>query len=464
MKRIHLTILGCGLLLSGCNLYKSYERPAQLNDIQGLYRDTTTVEGSALAEADTTNFGNTPWREVFTDPLLQELIDSALVRNFDLQKAELNIRSAEQAMKISRLAYYPSLSFAPQGGISTFDGSKAAKTYTLPLSATWNLGSWGSLYNNRKLADVTVLQTKVAKQATRTAIISAVANLYYTLQMLDAQLETTQETVLLWQRNVEVMEAMREAGMTNDAAVAQAKANLYELQTSVPALQNSIRQVENSLCLLLAEPSHAIRRNAFDADGFPASMQTGVPVQLLSNRPDVRIAELTLMSKFYNVNIARSAFYPSLNISGTAGWTNSAGSVVVNPAKFFANAAASIVQPLFANGKLRANLKISQNDYEAAVLDFQNAVLAAGQEVSNALSDYQTAVLQQQQREKEVRILADALEKTDYLFQHTNTTTYLEKLTAQQSLLNAKLSLINDKYNKVQAAITLYGALGGGRD
>lgn len=464
MKHQIFTLLGCSLLLAGCNLYKDYERPSAMNELEGLYRDTTTVEGRMAAEADTISFGNTPWREVFTEPQLQALIEQALAGNIDLQKADLNIKKAEQGLKISRLAYLPTLAFAPQGGLATFDGSKATKTYTLPLAASWELGSWGSLRNSRKQAGVTVLQTKVAKQATQTAIICGVANIYYTLQMLDAQLATTRSTIDLWTRNVEVMEAMRDAGMTNDAAVAQTKANLLELQASVPTLENSIRQAENSLCLLLAQPSHAIDRGPFRADGFPYSTQTGIPVQLLASRPDVRIAELNLASKFYGVNLARSAFYPSLSISGTAGWTNSAGGMVINPARFFTNALASLAQPLFAGGKLRANLRISQYDYEAASLDFTNAVLTAGNEVSNALSDYNTACIRELHRQAEVETLTDALEKTEFLFQNTNSTTYLETLTAQQSLLSAQLSLIDDQFGKVQAAIALYQALGGGRD
>lgn len=457
MKKI-LFILAGTLVLAGCKSYKNYERPQSIEDTanEQLFRD---VQGT-----DTMNFGNMPWREVFTDAQLQQLIEKALAQNIDLQKADHNIQKARIGLKVSKLSYLPTLAVAPQGQIASFDGGKATKTYTLPLSLSWELGSWGSLRNNRKKAGVDTLIAASAKQATQTAIVSAVANLYYTMQMLDEQLRTTKETVVLWKKNVDAMEAMQEAGLTTNAAVAQARANFYELQTTVPTLEHSIRQTENALCVILNEAPHPIARSAFNADAFPADFSTGVPLQLLSCRPDVKIAELQLASAFYNTNIARSAFYPSLTLSGTAGWTNSAGSMVLNPAKFIANAVGSLVQPLFAQGKLRAQYKIAKIEQESLTLDFRNTLLSAGQEVSDALSAYQTAIAKAEKRQLEVEQLEQALEKTLFLFSHGNTTSYLETLTAQQSLLSAKLSLISDKYDKLQAGISLYQALGGGRD
>ena len=457
MKKI-LFILAGTLVLAGCKSYKNYERPQSIEDTakEQLFRD---VQGT-----DTMSFGNMPWREVFTDAQLQQLIEKALAQNTDLQKADHNIQKARIGLKVSKLSYLPTLAVAPQGQISSFDGGKATKTYTLPLSLSWELGSWGSLRNNRKKAGVDTLIAAGAKQATQTAIVSAVANLYYTMQMLDEQLRTTNETVVLWKKNVDAMEAMQEAGLTTNAAVAQARANFYELQTTIPTLEHSIRQTENALCVILNEAPHPIARSAFNADAFPADFSTGVPLQLLSSRPDVKIAELQLASAFYNTNIARSAFYPSLTLSGTAGWTNSAGSMVLNPAKFIANAVGSLVQPLFAQGKLRAQYKIAKIEQESLTLDFRNTLLSAGQEVSDALSSYQTATAKAEKRKLEVEQLEQALEKTLFLFSHGNTTSYLETLTAQQSLLSAKLSLISDKYDKLQAGISLYQALGGGRD
>lgn len=463
MKRHILYIIGACSLLASCNLYKNYERPEGLANVDGLYRDTLSNEG-VLSAADTTNFGCMPWREVFTDPQLQALIEKALVNNIDMKKADFNIQKVEAALKVAKLAYIPSIAFAPQGTVASFDFNKASQTYTLPLSVSWNLGSMGLLRNTKKQAQVNLLQMHAVKQATQTAIISGVANMYYTLGMLDEQLKTTHSTLAIWKRNVEVMEAMKEAGMVNEAAVGQARANYIELQASVPQLQNSIREVENALCVLLDEAPHAIERGAFAENNFPQQLSAGVPLQLLSNRPDVRVAEYSLASQFYGVNIARSAFYPSLNITGNGAFTNSAGSFVINPGKVVASAVASVVQPIFANGQLRAQLKIAKLDYEAAELDFRERLLVAGQEVSNALSSYNTAEHCLQLREQEVRQLDQTLENVNDLFLHTNTTSYLETLTAQQSLLSAQLALINDRYTKLQAGINLYKALGGGRE
>lgn len=452
--------MGCSALLCSCGIMKNYERPAEVtNGIEKLYRDTTATQ----AVADTANFGNTPWQQVFTDPHLQALIEKALANNTDLHSAEISVKQAQASLKIARLAYYPSLTFSPQGTLSSWDFGKATKTYNVPLTASWQFNLF-SLRNNKKQAQTAVEMTKEYKQAARTSIIAAVANLYYTLQMLDEQLKTTEETVKIWAENVRAMELMKEGAMTNEAAVGQAKANYYNLLTSVPALKQSITQAENALCSLLHEAPHTIERGSFNADAFPASYSVGVPVQLLSNRPDVRAAELQLAQAFYGVNIARAAFYPSLNITGQGVWTNSAGGAIVNPGKILANALASLTQPIFANGKLMAQLKISKLQYEHAQIQFEQALLNAGQEVSDALALYHSAELQQESRQKQVETLTQTLENTKQLFQYSATTSYLETLTAQQSLIQAQLNLISDKFDKVQAAISLYQALGGGRE
>lgn len=462
MKLQFLYIISGCLLFASCHLYSSYERSADLSDTNGLYRDTANA-GTVLTVTDTTNFGNMPWQEVFPEPKLQALIAKALSQNSDIKIAEMNVEKMKAGLKISKLAYIPSLTFAPEGQISSFDFSKASKTYTLPIVANWNFGSWGSLRNTKKQAEANLEMTKASQQATQTAIIANVANMYYTLEMLDEQLKTTNATIVLWKETVETMEAMKEAAMVNEAAVAQAKANYYELLASVPELEKSIQEVENALCVILAEPPHNIDRDQFEPNILDQQLTAGVPMQLLSNRPDVKIAEYQLASNFYQLNIARSAFYPSLTLTGTAGWTNNAGMAVINPAKFIANAVGSIVQPLFANGQLMANLKISKLSVKEAELNFRQTLLKAGQEVSDALKSYQAATEMQNLRQQKVEALAKTTQDTKALFQYSEGTTYLETLTAQQSLLSGELSLINDKYTRVQAAIQLYQALGGGR-
>ena len=449
--KINFPIIGCAMLMASCSgIYKNYERPQTLaQGIDSLYRNTTTD----VVKADTASYGNTPWQEVFTAPQLQALINKALANNTNLLNADLSIQQIQAGLKMQRLAYYPSIAFQPQGTMSSWDFNKASKTYAFPIAASWQFGSMGSIRNTKKQYEMNLEMTKAAKQATRTAIIANVANLYYTLQMLDEQLKTTQETIGIWAENVRAMEAMKEGGMTNQAAVSQAKANYYNLQSTVPALQNSITQTENALCTLLCEAPHNISRGAFNADNFPTQYSVGMPVQLLANRPDVHAAEMKVAS----------AFYPSLNITAQGSWTNNAGAIV-NPGKILATLLGSITQPLFTNGKLKANLKISQLQYEAAQNDFKSTLLSAGQEVSNALAQYQAAAQQEEACKHQVAELTTALENTKMLFQHSTSTTYLETLTAQQSLIQAQLTLISDKFDKVQAAINLYQALGGGRE
>lgn len=454
-------IIGCSAFLASCHVYSNYERPQEVTqNIDALYRDT--IDTSAALKADTTNFGNMPWQEVFTDPQLQELIQKALKNNANIRNAEHAVEQAQIGLKVARLAYYPSISLNPQAAVSSWDFGKATQTYNVPIAANWQFNLF-NLRNNKQQARMNLEMTKAYEQAARTSIIAAVANMYYTLQMLDEQLKTTEATVDIWAENVRAMELMKEGAMTTEAAVGQAKSNYLNLQTTIPTLKQNITQVENSLCSLLHEHPHSISRGAFNADDFPAQYSVGIPVQLLANRPDVHAAEMNLASAFYGVNIARSSFYPTLTIGGQAGWTNNAG-MIVNPGKILASAFASLTQPIFANGKLRAQLKLSKINYEDAQINFEQTLLNAGQEVSNALSAYQTAKEHQETRQLQVETLSNTLDNTQMLFQYSTGTNYLAVLTAQQSLIQAQLSLISDKFDKVQAVISLYQALGGGRE
>lgn len=455
------------LLLSGCNsFFGRYERDTDQvkRFTTGLYRDTANADG-ALAARDTASFGNTPWRQVFTDARLQALIDTALLRNADMRQAALTIRQAEIGLRINKLAYLPQIAFSPSGTISRafIDHASTSKTYELPVQASWQVDAFGTLYNAKKQGELSLEQAKWARQAVQTGIVTGVANLYYSLQMLDEQLSTTESTLVLWRNNITAMEAMKEAGYTNAAAIASAKAQVLQIEASVPAIKNNIRQAENSLCTLLHEAPHTIGRTAFTADGFPDSFSAGMPISLLANRPDVAIAEAKLANSFYGIQAARGAFFPKITLSAQGAFTNSLGGMIMNPGKFLAAAVASLTQPLFAQGKLKGNYEIAKVQQESAQLAFETTLLKAGQEVSNALNKYNTACQTTAIAEKQVVQLQKAYDDTEFLFKNGNTTTYLETLNAQMSLLNGRLSLINNRYEKVQAVIALYQALGGGR-
>ena len=459
MKQVVIYTICMGALLSSCNIYKKYNRPDV--DMEGLYRDPVSVNDTLVS--DTTNMGNLPWEEVFTDPQLQKLIRQGLEQNSDLQTAILKVKEAEAGLMSSRLAYLPSLGLSPQGTVSSFDKAAATQIYSLPVVSSWELDLFGKLTNAKRGAKATLLQSEAYKQAVQTQVISTIANTYYTLLMLDKQLAITEETAVLWQKSVETMKAMKTAGMTNEAAVAQSEANCYAIAASIPSLRQQIRETENSLSTLLFQAPQTIERGSFDEQSLPEILHVGVPVQMLSNRPDVQSAELSLASAYYSTNIARSALYPNLVISGSAGWTNSAGSATINPGKILLSAAASLVQPLFNHGSNIANLKAAKAQQEIAAINFQQTILNAGKEVSNALYDFQANKEILAQRTLQVEALQRAVESTESLMK-LGTSTYLEVLTAQQSLLSAQLSEVSDSYQCMVAVVSLYHALGGGRE
>ncbi|MBP3518451.1 MAG: efflux transporter outer membrane subunit [Parabacteroides sp.] len=453
MKRTIILLTTATALLSSCGIYTKYQ-PAETTP-DNLY-------GEEVAVDDTTNFGNVNWRELFTDPQLQVLIEQGLQNNTDLRSAQLKIEEAEAALMSAKLAFLPSFALSPQGTVSSFDGGKATQTYTLPVTASWELDIFGRLRNAKQQAKALYAQSKDYKQAVRTQLIAGIANIYYTLLMLDEQLAVSQQTEESWKETVASTRALMDAGLANETAVSQMEAAYYSVQTSILNLKEQINQVENSLALLLAEtPRHYERGNLAD-QRFPEDMAVGVPMQLLSNRPDVRAAERSLEQAFYATNQARAAFYPSIVLSGSAGWTNSAG-IIVNPGKFLASAVGSLTQPLFNKGQIMAQYRITKAQQEEASLAFQQALLNAGSEVNDALVACQTSKAKTVLFEKQIQSLEKALESTSWLMEYS-TTTYLEVLTARQSLLNAQLSQTANRFSEIQSMINLYQALGGGRE
>ncbi len=453
MRKLILLCTVAGLM-AGCGPYKKYQRPEVETD--GLF-------GEAFSTADTTTLADVQWQDLFTDPYLQELVRIGLENNTDLQSAFLRVKQAEASLAAARLSFLPSFFFAPEGAISSFDRAKASKTYTVPVAASWEIDVSGRLQNAKKRAKATYIQTQEYQQAVRTQLIAAIASHYYVLLMLDAQYEISASTAATWWESVETMRLAKNAGMTTEAGVAQTEANYYAIEASLHDIRQQINETQNNLALLLAEPPHELARGRLKDQVFPRELSAGIPLQLLANRPDVRSAELAVMAAHYAANEARSSLYPSLTLSGVAGWTNSAGSFIVNPGKLLLNAAASLTQPLFNKGMNRAQVKIAEAQRQEAILGFRQAVLNAGAEVNDALTQYQTAKNKKEIRINQIEALERALESTELLMAH-GTTTYLEILTARQGLLSAQLTQITDHFNEIQAVITLYHALGGGRE
>lgn len=459
MKKL-FTMIAVAALVCSCGIYKKYERPDSISAPENLY-------GEGYVTTDSVSIADLGWRELFTDSLLCELIEKGLERNTDMNVARLHIEQAELSLQTARLSYLPSFNFASNGGVNSFNNYNGVQTgpswtYTVPVAASWEIDIFGKKTNAKRMSLEAVRMTKEYEQAAKTGLIASIATQYYTLVMLDEQLKIASQTAEKFGRSVRVLKAMTHAGMSNEVAVAQMEGAMHGVLAGIESIRHSITEVENSLCTTLAETPHSIARGTLDSVCFPAELKTGVPLRLLSHRPDVKAAEYNLASAYYAVGQARGALYPSLTLGGTVGWTNNFGSVV-NPAGLLLSATASLLEPLF-NARVNViKLKISKSQQQEALLGFQQAILNAGAEVNNALSQFQSALECSARRKAQVEALETAVRKTELLMQHSSTT-YLDVLTAEQSLLSAQTDLAQNRYDMMVAVISLYHALGGGTD
>ena len=460
MRRHNMIIMGlAAVLFCSCSLYQKYERPDV--NTKGLIRDNVSLTDTLVASADTANFGNLPWREVFTDPQLQTLIQTALDNNVNMLNAALNVQMAEQQLKTARLAFLPQFTFSATGTIASWDGQAAAKTYQFPIAASWNADLFGNLLSQKRAAQMALLATKDYQVVVQTNIIAGVANMYYTLLMLDKQLEILGDMTQLTKDTWDMMQLQMDLGRARSTSVQSAEANYYSVQANTVDMKRQIREVENSLSLLLGQPAQTIKRGKLENQNLPTKFSAGVGIQLLANRADVHAAEMSLAQCFYGIETARSRFYPSITISPTGTFTNNPGGMTVNPGKWLLSAVGSLVQPLFMKGQLTAGLRVAEAQYQQAYNNWQDAVLKAGSEVSDALVLYNSSDEKAQLEAKQVETLQKNVEHTKMLFK-SSSSSYLEVIGAQQSLLNAQLSVIADQFYKMQAVVNLYNALGGG--
>ena len=452
MKRI---IIGLLLLtgLSGCHIYRTYERP-ELSGVDSLYRVPAMTE-------DTMSLADFSWKELFTDTVLQQLIEKGIANNTDLNIARLKVREAEALLSSSKLAYLPSVSLTPQGTIKSIEGNSPTKTYNLAASADWELDIFGRLTNAKREAKAVLEQSQAYKQAVQTQLIATIANSYYTLLMLDKQLDISRRTAEIWAENLRVMKALKKAGQTTEMAVAQIEASKLSVDASLLSLEQQITEVENSLSSLLGVVPQRIDRSTLDMQSFPDTLSVGVPLQLLQRRPDVRQSEAALAEAFYTTNRAYSAFYPAITLSGSAGWTNAAGAIISNPGEWLFSAVGALVQPLFNRGQNIANLKVAKARQEEALLTFRQTLLNAGTEVNDALLQWQVARRRLDLDRQQIISLQSAVRSSELLMRHSSQN-YLEVLTARQTLLDAELSAVSDRFEEIQGVINLYHALGGG--
>lgn len=448
-------------LLVGCGVYNKYERP----DVEttGLIRDVVS-DVDTLAVQDTASFGNMPWRAVFTDPQLQALIEQGLERNADLLNAALNVQMYEAMLTAAKLAFLPAVTIGsqqPLGTIATLytDPSVTTKSYSLPISASWTLDLFGNILSQKRSTQMKLLGMKDYQMAVRAQIVSGIANSYYTLLMLDEQLRIVTEMGKMAKETWDMMKLQYKLGRMRSTSVQSAEAAYMSTQTQANDFRRQIRATENALSLLIGQQGQQIPRSTLDQQSLPTEFSAGVGVALLQNRPDVHNAEMSLASCFHDVQTARSQFYPNITIGASAAFTNSNGNL--NPGKWLVSLFGSLTQPVFQRGALTVNLKVKKMQYEQAFNTWQNAILKAGNEVSNALVNYRGYDENSKIEAQRVEVLTKNVEDTRALYQSSGSS-YLEVLTAQNQLLAAQLNKVTADFNKMQSVVSLYTALGGG--
>lgn len=467
MKKIRYTngiiLLGLTALigLSSCQVTNQYKTPEV--DTENLYRDMNST--------DTTTIANIPWRDYFSDPHLVSLIEEGIENNYNLQIAYTRIQQAEASLSIARAAYFPDIALVGQVNHSRSSNGSNGKdvlgynstNYSLGVSASWELDIWGKLNRQSRAKYAQFLNSHAYKNLIQTSLIANIATSYYSLLALDEKLVITIESAKLMEENVRTMEDLKNAGLQNGAAVEQSKALLYSTIASIPDLESQIRQMENAICTMLGrKPEGISRQNIYDQQ-YPTELEYGVPVQVLARRPDVQQAELSFRSAFELTNAARASFYPSITLStGTLGYaTANTLSNFFKPENLFASIIGGLTQPLFAKKQLTGNLKIAKAQQQEALLTFEQTVLEAGQEVTDILYSFESSLKKNETRQKQIAASKNSVSFTNDLL-IAGVANYTEVLNAEQNLLSAQLSQVNDRLEQLQCTVNLYKALGGG--
>ena len=467
MKKLSNIIVAAAVsfMLTGCGLYNKYEKTVEEPaDVFG----SSTLGTSAPMDA---TIADLSWREFFTDPLLQNLIEQALSNNTDLNTARINIEKSQISLTTKKLAYLPSLYFSPQGSLYSFDGAKPTKSYTIPLDVSWDIDVFGSITNKKRAAKAALLQAQMTEESTRSNLISTIAQEYFYLQLLDRELEILIETDSLWKASLETMQALYDNGQAYSTAVNQQESSYLDVKLQIASMRRYIRATENEICSLLCITPQHIERTHWGAEAQYHSategqrlfeeryLKIGVPAMMLERRPDIRLANYYMEEAFYNVQTARAAFFPSITLNGEIGWSNNSG--LVNPGKLLWQVMGSLSQPIFARGQIKGNYKTAQLTEENMKKKYVQAVIDAGNAVNEAIADCKTAREKHNYYNRQVEVLHEAYVGTHELMDNGKAS-YIEVLTAQESLLSAQLNEAENLYHGAQGVIALYIALGGG--
>ncbi len=459
-RKIH-TVLFAGILLVSSCVTTRYERPDM--NTANLYRDNTSE--------DTTSMADLEWKKLFSDPVLQDLIEKGLANNLNLKQAVERITISQAYLKQSKMAFLPSL----QLDITSTDAKQSDRAVNAPpgllkltthtnriqLGTSWEADIWGKLRSAKRGAIAAMLQSDASKRAVQTQLIADIANTYYNLLAFDQQLKITLETIELRKKEVETLTALQESGKVTSAEVLQSQANQYAAEVMVPELQNQIWQAENRMNYLLARGPEKISRGALEEQVIYTDLRLGVSSQLLKNRPDVQAAEYSFVAAFENTNVAKTYFYPSLTLTANGGFASFKIQDLFSQSIFY-NIIGGLTQPIFNRGQNKARLRTAKAEQQIAFYNYQDVILRSGMEVSNALYEYQNATERERIRKQQIESLATAVENTRELLSNRSETNYTDVLSSEQNLIAAQMNGINDKLDQLQAVVNLYRALGGG--
>jgi outer membrane protein, multidrug efflux system len=449
------TLLATAVLLSSCHTLEPFSETG-LKAEDKLYRDLDT--------SDTTNIADIPWKSIFTDTNLQTLIDEALANNSDLKIAEQRINKAKANLVQSQLNLLPSLELNGDAvyNNTNSNGTGANKTFQLYGYSTWEVDIWGKLRSTKRANFDSYLQSQAYKRAVQTQLIANVATYYYTLLAYDAQLKITEQTLKNREDEVETMKVLKETDVITGADLVQSQANRYSAEVTIPDLKQNIYKTENALSVLIGRLPGEIKRGTLVDQKVTVDLKTGIPAQMLSNRPDVKQAEYQLRYYYEMTNVARSYFYPSLNITAYGGLTQTDLSKLFDAKTLFWNLTGGLAQPLFNKGANLQRLKTARANKEEYLISYKQTLLEAGADVANALHDYNTATDKLEIRANQVGYLEKAVDYTMELLKYSSATNYTDVLTTENNLLAGQLGLVSDKLQQMQAVVSLYHSLGGG--
>ncbi|AZA74421.1 efflux transporter outer membrane subunit [Chryseobacterium indoltheticum] len=469
MKKLSIIIKGTAFsvvtfaVLSSCMVRKEYERPAAAVD-EKLFR-------TDMLPQDSTSIANVSWKEIFTDPILQGHITKALENNLDVRIAVQNITSAEAYLKQAKAAYEPTLSIGPNytfqtQSINTQFGQiigerRYVNQFDITATIGWEADLWGKMKSQQKAQLATYLGTLAAHKAVKSDLVASIASAYFQLLTYDDQKRIIEETIKVRENNLETTKALKEAGTLTEVAVQQSEALVYNAKSLLIDIDTQIQLLENTVSMLMGEPSQTIARSSLRSQSLPESLALGYPASLLSNRPDVMQAEFNLMNAFELTNVAKAQFYPTLKLTGSGGVQSVDIDHLFSVNSLFANVVAGLAQPILNRRQIKTNYDVSLANKETAYLNFRKSILMAGKEVSDAIRVFSVQDSFIDLKKKELDSYKKSVDYSQELVNY-GMANYLEVLNASVNSLNAELNISNAEYSKMKAAVDLYQALGGG--